>query len=229
MRKLLFLAVLSGAVLFASAADARSLRKGMSGNDVRQWQSFLKSRGAKLTPYGKFDSATESATILFQKKWKLTGDGIVDSKTIEKARSLGFKPVSNKAPKPVDDKASKPVKKPNPAATRKNIGKEFPYTGLWTDQNGGVLQIDKEVGLHVHLEESSEEVSRWWVEERPRKTLVVECRGINYILEYSGIVYVHRFIPHDNGVKMEVQTEYTFEATGVTVRNRRFLTRQWSD
>ena len=67
------------------------LRKGMKGEEVGDWQIFL--RGLKLY-FGEADNdfgqKTHDATILFQRKYKLKDDGVVGSNTWAKAISLGY-------------------------------------------------------------------------------------------------------------------------------------------
>lgn len=67
------------------------LKKGMKELAVGKWQTFL--RGAKCY-YGiiddDFGNKTHEATIKFQKKNRLSADGVVGRMTIAKAISLGF-------------------------------------------------------------------------------------------------------------------------------------------
>lgn len=58
------------------AASGRTLKRGMSGPDVAQWQRFL-GTGAD----GKFGPGTEAATKVFQRAHGLQADGIVGPNT----------------------------------------------------------------------------------------------------------------------------------------------------
>lgn len=80
------------AMLFLSSqADARHLKKGMRGHDVKQWQVFLKKRGYKPGSLdGIYGRQTMKATINFQKRYKIKADGIVGPKTTHKAMSQGY-------------------------------------------------------------------------------------------------------------------------------------------
>jgi hypothetical protein len=68
------------------------LRKGMKGKEVGDWQTFL--RGLNIY-YGKIDDdfgrKTDAATRKFQKRYRLTIDGVVGSQCYGKAMMLGFK------------------------------------------------------------------------------------------------------------------------------------------
>jgi peptidoglycan hydrolase-like protein with peptidoglycan-binding domain len=79
-------------LLVSSVAFSRDLSLGVSGDDVKAWQTFLVTRNFDLPVNGKFGPATERATKVFQKKWKLYADGIVGKQTMQKAKSLGFSP-----------------------------------------------------------------------------------------------------------------------------------------
>lgn len=60
---------------------------------VSEWQNFLNSQNLSemLEVDGKFGANTEEATIEFQNKNKLEGDGIVGPKTWNIAREIGFR------------------------------------------------------------------------------------------------------------------------------------------
>ena len=53
------------------------LRKGSTGNAVRELQELLVRRGATIDPDGDFGSATQRAVIAFQQSETLGADGIV--------------------------------------------------------------------------------------------------------------------------------------------------------
>lgn len=69
----------------------RVLKIGMRGIDVGKWQYFLRG----LNYYSgvvddDFGNKTKLATIKFQKRFKLSADGVVGRKTYSKAIALGF-------------------------------------------------------------------------------------------------------------------------------------------
>lgn len=63
-----------------------TLRLGSNGADVSRWQEFLRGRGYFwIETTGIFDQDTHQATKFFQEEMGLTSDGIVGTKTLEKA------------------------------------------------------------------------------------------------------------------------------------------------
>lgn len=90
MKRIQALCTLVCLLLVTSVAIARDLKLGMTGADVRQWQTFLKTRNFDLPADGQFGPVTKRATLLFQRKWNLYADGVVGPQTIRKARRLGF-------------------------------------------------------------------------------------------------------------------------------------------
>jgi len=67
------------------------LRRGCEGEDVRRWQHFL--LGQELLDGavdGVFGPLTETATKAFQKKRKLTVDGMVGPQTLAAALQTGL-------------------------------------------------------------------------------------------------------------------------------------------
>lgn len=76
-------------------SSMRLLYKGMSGDDVLKWQTFLHSQGYKLGNLdADFGGKTDSATRLYQVNNGLIDDGLVGRNTITKAIEDGFKTVS---------------------------------------------------------------------------------------------------------------------------------------
>lgn len=73
----------------------RVLRKGLKGEDVRQWQVFLRGQGQPLEVTGEFDKATEDATIAFQKAKNLAADGVAGNQTFGQAMLIGFELVAD--------------------------------------------------------------------------------------------------------------------------------------
>lgn len=68
----------------------KTLKLNSSGDLVEKWQYFLRGQGYLINVTGYFDIDTEEVTKQFQKKYKLTVDGIVGNQTFGKAGLLGF-------------------------------------------------------------------------------------------------------------------------------------------
>ena len=67
------------------------IKKGDKNDLVGDWQSFLRSENIYFGLIDDdFGANTEKATIEFQKKYKLSNDGIVGNSTYKKAIELGF-------------------------------------------------------------------------------------------------------------------------------------------
>lgn len=66
------------------------LKSGSRGTLVNRWQAFLRGQGFFIDETGRFDEATESATKAFQKRHRLTVDGLVGNQTFGKAALLGL-------------------------------------------------------------------------------------------------------------------------------------------
>jgi hypothetical protein len=76
----------------------RTLREGMSGDDVRAWEHFLLGRDPmrSLVVDGTFDTVTKKETKDFQLSVGFTGrdvDGVVGPGTMGRAMTLGFDPL----------------------------------------------------------------------------------------------------------------------------------------
>lgn len=84
-------------------APGNTLRRGDRGSAVKAWQGDLRKVGYKLTADGVFGNDTDRDTKAFQRKHKLTVDGIVGANT-RAAMAKALKP------------APKPTPKPNPKA-----------------------------------------------------------------------------------------------------------------
>ena len=68
----------------------RTLRRGLRGPDVKQWQSFLATEGLlRSHPDGIFGARTYAATRVFQAREGLVIDGIVGAQTVASAHDLG--------------------------------------------------------------------------------------------------------------------------------------------
>ncbi len=68
----------------------RLLRKGSTGEDVQKWEHFLVGLGLLDVADGVFDDFTKKATIIFQRKSRLSADGLVGNGTYGKAMLQGF-------------------------------------------------------------------------------------------------------------------------------------------
>jgi hypothetical protein len=68
----------------------RTIGKGTSGDDVSQWQTFLRGLEYNVVINGEFDDATETATIAFQGNVGLYADGLVGDDTYKAAIDAGF-------------------------------------------------------------------------------------------------------------------------------------------
>jgi len=63
----------------------------MIGCDVGTWQQFLKSKDLySRRTEGRFDDATEAATLEYQYRSRIAESGVVDRATLDKARRDGF-------------------------------------------------------------------------------------------------------------------------------------------
>lgn len=69
-------------VTTGGAPARRNLKRGMKGDDVREWQSLLVMDGYVVQVDGIFGEKTEAATMQWQRDHGLTGDGIVGPKTL---------------------------------------------------------------------------------------------------------------------------------------------------
>lgn len=59
----------------------RYLKRGMSGSDVRQWQTQMRSRGWTITADGAYGPKSEQVCVAFQKEKHIKVDGIVGPDT----------------------------------------------------------------------------------------------------------------------------------------------------
>ena len=206
MKKLCLLAV--SLCLVTTMATARPLKQGMSGSDVKQWQQFLNTRGFDVPTNGKFGPATQRATIIFQKKWKLRGDGIVGVKTLTKAQELKMG-------------ASQPI--------TKNIAvnsSKFPYSGRWTGQFG--TSLDSSNGVYTYSDAAGSREGTWRMEGR---TLILTQAPTTWGNNVVGC-RMFKFTPHANGQKIEM-VGGVGSGTSPRILNKPWagenvvLTRQW--
>lgn len=96
-----------------AALGSRVLVRGMSGADVKAWQTVLIQSGFPMTADGIFGSGTENATKNWQKQRGLTADGKVGPATLAKVGS------APKAAAVAPSQAAAP--KPSPAQTAATI------------------------------------------------------------------------------------------------------------
>lgn len=69
----------------------RTLRRGVTGDDVREWQTFLVSKGIDPGPIdGIFGEKTHSATWNFQSQMQIARDGVVGPETMRAAVEAGY-------------------------------------------------------------------------------------------------------------------------------------------
>ena len=69
----------------------RTLSLRMQGCEVGSWQQILKSKSLYSGSIsGTFDDSTEKATREYQRRSRLTANGVVDAATVEQARRDGF-------------------------------------------------------------------------------------------------------------------------------------------
>lgn len=107
----------------------RTLRRGMSGPDVKAWQTILSGFDASIKPDGIFGPLSERVTKAFQAKLGLNPDGIVGKDTRRKtAELLAYLAAAAAAPPPPP-----------------------PYPGLLKRGSRGtaVRQVQQRLGIHV--------------------------------------------------------------------------------
>jgi peptidoglycan hydrolase-like protein with peptidoglycan-binding domain len=91
---------------------SRNLKKGVTGNDVKQWQSFL----GLTPPTGYFDALTDSKTRDWQKSRGLKVDGIVGKNSWTDAFGV-HAVVTTELPKPAQQTPAAAKNTPAPANT----------------------------------------------------------------------------------------------------------------
>lgn len=77
----------------------RTLRLGLTGDDVSAWQNFLRGRDpySELVVTGSFNDDTLAATRDFQASVRLNADGVVGTLTYAAAMNVGFGVVTDDA------------------------------------------------------------------------------------------------------------------------------------
>lgn len=184
----------------------RVLRKGAKGEDVKQWQDFL--RGEELYLFasdGDFWTKTVKSTKAFQKQNNLTDDGVVGRMTIAKAMSQGFFFGSI-----TDEAESYPLPpdfKPLSSSEREALFGKFKYKRIPTAKNPEKIKItdgwDKKNIVTVDIPELAEATNGKYTRMRLHKDVVyqvlmffkeVKKKGLlHLILTYAGAFYP-RFI-----------------------------------
>lgn len=86
---------------------SENLQVGSRGAGVKRWQQFLIHQGLMAAPTnGIYDRKTYRATSDFQTKYNLDANGIVEPKTLVKAKQLGYKATGTHNSTPVKPKPS---------------------------------------------------------------------------------------------------------------------------
>jgi predicted chitinase len=187
------------------------LKKGMRSNAVKHWQLFLTGQGFDPGPAdGIFGKKSEKATIEFQKKHKLTADGIAGNKTLGKAMTLGFALLEDKTDKSKQgpNYPPKPDFKPLVStAQRHNVFGDFKYKsfagsddiiilGNWEKENiikvhipqlkgvgGGLVPKDLHIRFHKLAARQLQELWKEWEE-----------KGLLHLVKTYAGSYVPRFV-----------------------------------
>jgi hypothetical protein len=121
----------------------RTLKLGVSGEDVGKWQYFL--RGVELylgEVDGVFSEKTRDATQAFQRRHGLNDDGVAGNRTLGEAMRLGFAVVDDaedgvEAPDP----PPKPAFVPLGAAGREKCFGAYPYVAKPVAGNPEAIEI----------------------------------------------------------------------------------------
>lgn len=94
----------------AASKPATTLRQGSKGDEVKQLQEMLKSRGAQLDADGNYGPKTAAAVRAFQEEQKISTDGIAGPETWGKLQPQGGGP--GEQPKAETPKAETPGEQP---------------------------------------------------------------------------------------------------------------------
>ena len=140
------------------------LKLGVSGPDVKKWQTFLIGQGFHSGAVsGEFDAATEAATKEFQKHNLIDVDGRVGNQTFGTAMRLGFELVTDDDPSKTGPNFPPPPDFPalaSNAARQKVFGKftfepkplpgnpeNIVITGGWQQENIVAVVIPELIGV----------------------------------------------------------------------------------
>jgi peptidoglycan LD-endopeptidase CwlK len=124
--------------------NMRTLKAGVRGPDVAEWQSFLVSQG--LDPgeiNGIFESETAAATKLFQQNQGLSADGKAGKDTLAKAVLQGFRTLRRLTNSEVTPDISAQSKRIIRDHHKDAFGTEIPF------QSGGVNYVAR-IEEHFH-------------------------------------------------------------------------------
>jgi len=133
----------------------RTLRVGLSGEDIESWQFFLRGLGLYLEEVdGIFGEGTKEATEVFQRHHALTDDGIVGNRTLGEAMRLGFSVLEHDVDAPdALDWPPKPSFSGLGGAGRKQVFGDFPFTPAPVAGNREAIQINASwVQEHIVVE-----------------------------------------------------------------------------
>jgi len=122
----------------------RVLRLGLSGDDVKKWQNFLRGRkkNSKIIVTGTFDDLTDAETKDFQRMNFLSADGVVGPMTISTALRLGMNLLSDDC---VDVEGPNWPSKPSGVqmsfSERQKVFGKFSYIAAPTKSNPEAIKI----------------------------------------------------------------------------------------
>ena len=125
----------------------RVLYKGLIGEDVSSWQTFLRgvNKTSKIFVNGIFDEFTKIETENFQTKLpnKLAADGVVGNQTYAKALKMGFGALTDE--RTDENSITWPTKPANAKqltdVERTRIFGQFSYIAAPTSQNAEAIKI----------------------------------------------------------------------------------------
>lgn len=120
----------------------RTLRLGMSGDDVTGWQNFLVGKfHENIVVNGNFDALTVSATIDFQSKSGLTPDGSVGPMTVARALQIGYPAISDDDPNGPNWPIRPPILSSLSDAQRGSIFGDFSFVSAPMPDNREAIKI----------------------------------------------------------------------------------------
>lgn len=118
------------------AVGPRVLRRGMTGEDVRDLQAMLTAAGFPAASDGIFGGKTEQALVAFQKRAGLTPDGAAGPATMAALRKA---PATSAAPQmPIDAARALGVQEPLSEAEIDDVFGEIPWSPV-ADDPGAIL------------------------------------------------------------------------------------------
>lgn len=141
------------AVRTERVAGVRVLRRGMSGDDVTNWQQFLLSQNLDVETDGSFGPGTYKATIDFQATNGLPTDGMVGPATRAKADEVRAMSSPNNPAESVST-----VEEAEPEVAGETPGERV-YNDETSAEAGEMAQIQAEMDEERAAEEEEEPVS----------------------------------------------------------------------